>query len=93
VLTGYFVTAERIDAEALLAALPALLFSLAQRHLSTQVRTVRRRAVAIHGAIRYRDGSEEPLTAATLLRAPELGLRALTLATIALAAALLATHT
>jgi hypothetical protein len=76
-----------------LAAVAALLLSLAQRHLSTQVRTVRRRVVAVEGSIRYRDGGEEPLTTGTLLRTPELALRALTLATIALAAALLATHT
>ncbi len=93
VLTGYFVTAERIDAEAVLAAAAALLLSLAQRHLSTQVRTVRRRVLAVEGSIRYRDGREEPLTAATLVQTPELALRALTLATIALAAALLAVHT
>jgi hypothetical protein len=93
VLTAYFVTAERIDAVAVLAGATALLLSLAQRHLSTQVRTVRRRVVAVEGSIRYRDGRQEPLTTATLLRTPELALRALTLATIALAAALLATHT
>ena len=38
------------------------------------------------------DGGEAPVTEATLLRTPELALRALTLATIALAAALIATH-
>ena len=93
VLTGYVVTAERIDPEALLAALAALFLSLAQRHLSTQVRTVRRRVRSVAGTIVHEDGREEPVTAGTLLRAPELALRALTLATIALATALVATHT
>ena len=92
VLAGYLVTAERLGLAAALAAAGALLLSLAQRHLSTQVRTVRRRVDRVEGTIAYRDGSEEPIDAATLLRTPELALRALTLAVIALAAALLATH-
>lgn len=92
VLTAYVVTAERIDPEAVLAALAALLLSLAQRHLSTQVRTVRRRVEKVEGTITYRDGSTGRISPATLLTAPELALRALTLTTIALAAALAATH-
>jgi hypothetical protein len=92
VLTGYFVTAERIDLAAVLGAVAALFLSLAQRHLSTQVRTVRRRVERVGGTLVYRDGSTEKLTAASLLEAPERALRALTLATIAVAAALVATH-
>jgi hypothetical protein len=92
VLTGYVVTAERVDPEAVLGAVAALFLSLAQRHLSTQVRTVRRRVARVEGTIEYRDGSTGKLSAATLLGAPELALRALTLATIASAVALLATH-
>ena len=91
-LTGYFVTAERLDAEALLAAAFALFLSLAQRHLSTQVRAVRRRVRAVEGTVVYHDGLEEPVTRETLLRTPELALRALTLATVSLAAALVALH-
>jgi hypothetical protein len=91
-LTGYFVTAERLDVVALLAAAAALCLSLAQRRLSTQVRTIRRDVDRVEGAIVRRDGSQEALDAATLLRTPELTLRALTLATVLLAAALLATH-
>jgi hypothetical protein len=92
VLTGYLVTAERLDPEAFLAALAALFGSLAQRRLSTQVRTVRRRVSSVTGTIVHSDAREEPVSAETLLRAPELALRSLTLATIALAAALVATH-
>ena len=92
VLTGYFVTAERVDIEAVLAAIAALLLSLAQRQLSTQVRTVRRRVQAVRGTVAYRDGSEEEITPDMLTRAPELALRAMTFATIAFAAALVATH-
>jgi hypothetical protein len=92
VLTGYVATAERIAPEAVFGAVAAFFLSLAQRQLSTQVRTVRRRVVRVDGTIEYRDGSAEEISPATLLTAPELALRALTLATITLAAALVATH-
>jgi hypothetical protein len=92
VLTGYFVTAERTDIEAVLGAVAALFLSLAQRHLSTQVRTVRRRVERVDGTLAYRDGTTEELSAASLLEAPERALRALTLATITFAAALVAMH-
>jgi hypothetical protein len=92
VLAGYLVTAERIASAAVLGAVAALFLSLAQRHLSTQVRTVRRRVERVEGTIVYRDGSTASVSSANLLAAPELTLRALTLATIAFAAALVATH-
>jgi hypothetical protein len=44
VLTAYFVSAERLHAEAVLAALFAVCASLAQRTLSTVVRAARREA-------------------------------------------------
>jgi hypothetical protein len=87
-LTGYLAVAGRIRVEAVLAAGFAALLSLAQRRLSTPVRYVRRNVSSISGTILERDGSERPLTESTLLAAPEGALRALTGATIALAAAL-----
>jgi hypothetical protein len=90
VLTAYVGAAETLRPEALLAAAFAACLSLAQRWLSTQVRNVRRRAVAVSGTISYRDGREEPIAPETLTRAPEAALRALTVAVVALAAALLA---
>ncbi len=78
-----------MSGEALLAAAFAGLLSLAQRRLSTRVRTVRRRVVSVSGSIELRDGGREPVTAETLIAAPEGALRALTLAVAALAAALL----
>lgn len=92
VLTGYVVTAERVDPEVLLAAIAALFLSLAQRQLSTQVRTLRRRVRSVHGSVVYSDGREEAIGPETLRKTPELALRAMTLGTIALAAALVATH-
>src|SRR5918993_3911111 len=74
-LTGYFVVAEELAAEALLAAAFAVATSLAQRALSTPVRAVRR------------GRSDDPPSA---IVGPERALRALTVAMVALAFALLA---
>jgi hypothetical protein len=88
-LTAYVAMAERVRAEALLAAAFAALLSLAQRRLSTPVRTLRRRVERVEGVIAYRDGRREPLAGDTLLAGPEGALRALTAATVTLAVALL----
>ena len=87
-LTGYFASAETIRGEAVLAALFATLFSLAQRRLSAEVRKVRRRATSVAGTLELDDGRVEELTAERLLRGPEAALRALAAASIALAVAL-----
>jgi hypothetical protein len=74
-LTGYFVVAEELTAEAALAAGFAFATSYAQRALSTPVRAVRRG-----------HSSDPPST----IVGPERALRALTLAMVSLAVALLA---
>jgi hypothetical protein len=91
-LTGYFAVAERIRPEAVVAAAFATLLSLAQRILSTQVRTVRRRTASVTGTIVYRDGREERLDAGSLTRVPEAALKALSAAVISLAVALVVLH-
>ena len=88
VLAGYLVTAEELTAEAGLAALYAGLLSLAQQHLSTQVRAIRRRATDVSGVVRFRDGTEEQIRAETLTEANERALRTIAAATVALAVAL-----
>jgi hypothetical protein len=87
-LTAYLAQAERLAAEALIAAAGAALLSLAQRQLSTQVRTVRRRVAQVEGTITFRDGSSSALTPDLLTRGPETALRTLTAAVAALAASL-----
>lgn len=72
-LTGYFVVAEKLSLEALLAAVFAVATSLTQRILSTQVRGVRRGRI----------------TESVDIAPAENALRSLTLAVVALAAALL----
>jgi hypothetical protein len=87
-LTGYFVEAQRMRPEAVLAAGFATVLSLAQRVLSTQVRTVRRRVTGVSGKLEV-DGAAEPVTVAWLMGACEAALRLLTAAVILLAGALL----
>jgi hypothetical protein len=87
-LTGYFAQAERLYPEALPAAGFATLLSLAQRALSTQVRTVRRHVTSVSGEVTV-DGTAEPLTAAWLMGGSEAALRLLTGAVVLLAVALL----
>jgi heme O synthase-like polyprenyltransferase len=89
VLTAYFALAERIRLDAVLAALFAFLLSLAQRVLSTEVRTLRRRTIVVAGTISYRDGRVEALDADRLIEPSERALLLLAGATVSLAAALL----
>ena len=91
-LTGYFAVAGRIRSEAVVAAVFATLLSLAQRLLSTQVRTVRRRTASVSGTIVYDDGREERLEPESLTRAPEAALKALAAAVVCLAVALVVLH-
>ncbi|MDQ4082093.1 MAG: hypothetical protein M3123_04290 [Actinomycetota bacterium] len=88
VLTGYFAVARSLALPAVLAALFAFALSLAQRSLSTRVRDVRRRTAAVSGTVTRHDGSVEPIRAHDLIAAEEAALRALALAAVALAVAL-----
>jgi hypothetical protein len=88
-LTGYFACAGTLTWEALLGAAFATLGSYAQRVLSTPVRHLRRRVVAVTGALELRDGSRQPLTRESLTAAPEQALKLLAAANVTLAAALL----
>jgi hypothetical protein len=87
-VAAYLAVAERVTLEALLAAVFAGFLSLAQRHLSTQVRTLRRRVVSVSGTLELAGGEREPITEATLTKAPEAALRAMTVAVASLAVSL-----
>lgn len=82
VFTAYFASARTIRGETVLAAAFALLSSLAQRRLSTQVRHVRRSGDPAQPA-------DAPLDVEGLLRTPEAALRLLAAAMPALAGAVL----
>jgi hypothetical protein len=89
VLNGYAAVAGDLRGVTVLAALFAVLLSLAQRVLSNHVRYVRRRVTAVRGELELADASREPLDARRLTAPAETGLRLLSLATVVLAATLL----
>jgi hypothetical protein len=89
-LCGYAAVAGRIGVAALAAATFAVLLSLAQRALSSQVRRVRRDVRTVQGELELADGRREPLTASSLTTAAETALRLLTAAVVVLAVALVA---
>jgi len=89
VLTAYFASALTLHAAAFAAAGYAFASSWAQRRLSTPVRLLRRRVVAVEGSIRLDDGTTLPVDANTLAAEPELALKALAAATVLIAVALL----
>jgi len=90
VLNGYAAVAGDIGGVTVLAAVFAVLLSLAQRVLSNHVRYVRRRVTAVRGELELADASREPLDARRLTAPAETGLRLLSLATVMLAATLVA---
>lgn len=90
VLCGYAAVAGDLGLAAVLGAAFAVLLSLAQRVLSSHVRLVRRRSTAVRGEIELADGTRSEIDAASLMAPAERALRLLTVATIALAATLVA---
>jgi hypothetical protein len=90
VLNGYAAVAGDLRGVTVLAAVFAVLLSLAQRVLSSHVRYVRRRVIAVRGELELADASREPLDARRLTAPAETGLRLLSLATVVLAATLVA---
>lgn len=87
---GYAAVAGDLSVAAALAAVFAVLLSLAQRALSNHVRFVRRRVATVDGLLELRDGSRERLDVERLIAAEELGLRLLAASAVVLAAALVA---
>jgi hypothetical protein len=90
VLNGYAAVAGDVRGVTVLAASFAVLLSLAQRVLSSHVRYVRRRVIAVRGELELADAGTEPLDAGRLTAAAENGLRLLSLATVVLAATVVA---
>ena len=90
VLCGYAAVSGELGLAAVLAAGFAVVHSLAQRALSNHVRFVRRRVAAVEGELELRDGGREALDESRLISAEERGLRLLAVATVLIAAALVA---
>jgi hypothetical protein len=89
-LNGYAAVAGDVRGVTVLAAAFAVLLSLAQRVLSNHVRYVRRRVIAVRGQLELADASTQLLDAGQLTAPAETGLRLLSLATVVLAATLIA---
>jgi hypothetical protein len=88
--TGYFVNALEIRPAGILVAAACFLLSAAQRRLSTPVRELRRRTLAVTGEQRLNDGRVIELDKAHLAAPLEGALSALWLALVLLAAGLVA---
>ena len=89
-LTGFWVCALRVEWSGLLVAAACTLLSVAQRRLSTPVRELRRRTVAVAGEQRLDDGRVVALTAGRLLAPLEGALRVTWFALVLLAVGLVA---
>jgi hypothetical protein len=89
VLTAYFASATTLDGAAFAAAAYAFALSWAQRKLSTPVRLVRRRVVAVEGTAQLDDGTTLELDGDALAAAPEASLKVLAAASVLIAGALL----
>jgi len=90
VVTGAVACTGTIRLAAVIAAAWATVLSLAQRRLSTPVRHSRRDVLAVTGELELSDGGREAITREVLVAAPEAALRLLAVATILIAAALVA---
>ncbi len=88
VLASYFAQAHHLDLVAVAAALAAFALSWAQRTLSIPARLLRRKADDASARVVLADASEVQLDRADLLAPLEVALKALSVATVALAVAL-----
>ena len=90
VLTSYWINSENLNVAAVLLAFGCFTLSLAQRTLSTPVRTIRRKALRVEGAMEMTDGSVVRLDSTGLIAVPERALGLLTLTIVVVASGLLA---
>jgi hypothetical protein len=88
--TSYWANALAVEPAGVLVTLACFALSVAQRRLSTPARELRRRTVSVHGEQRLAGGSVVELTPARLAAPLDGALRALSIALVALAAALVA---
>ena len=88
-LTAYWASAEELEWSALAGAVAVFALSLAQRTLSSRVRTLRRKARSVEGMITYDDGSTEMMDRQALIGPDERALMLLAVTAVALSVAAL----
>ncbi|MDE3069306.1 MAG: hypothetical protein KGJ43_01085 [Acidobacteriota bacterium] len=88
--TGYWADALHLSAQGILVAVACALLSAAQRSLSTPVRVLRRRTLALSGEQTLADGATVSVDARSIAAPMEGALRAMAAAMVMLAAALVA---
>jgi hypothetical protein len=88
-LTSYWINAQQLRVEGLLVAAGCFGLSVAQRRLSSPVRELRRRTVAVAGSQELADGSRRELDVAALAAPLDGALRACAAALVLLSAGLL----
>ena len=89
VLTSYWVNASRLDVAVVLVAVGCFFLTLAQRTLSTPVRTIRRKAIRVEGHIDLANGERLDLDSEKIILVPERALAFLGASIVVLAAGLL----
>ena len=89
-MTSYWVNSPKVTLSIVLLAVACFLISLVQRTLSTPVRSIRRRTLAVEGSLRMADGSIVALDSSTIVSAPEKALLMMSVAMVVLAGGLLA---
>jgi len=87
-LTGYWANSLELRAQGLLVVAACFMLSVAQRHLSTPVRELRRRTAALEGEQRLLDGHVKTLSAVRMAAPMEGALKACALGMVLLAAGL-----
>jgi hypothetical protein len=88
-LTAYWASAEELEWSALAGAVAVFALSLAQRTLSSRVRTLRRKARSVGGMITYDDGSTEEVDRQALVGPDERALMLLVVTVVAVCVAAL----
>jgi len=88
-LTAYWASAETLRWSAVAGAVAVFALSLAQRTLSSRVRTLRRKARSVQGTVTYDDGSSDEIDRQALIGPDERALMLLALAVVALSVAAL----
>lgn len=90
VLTSYWINAEKLGIGVALLACGCFALSLAQRTLSTHVRTIRRKVLNVEGTISMDDGTVVRIDKASMVLTSERSLRLLTMTILMFALGMLA---